>query len=86
MDTAKLSSKGQVVLPVAIRSAYQWKPGTVFAVVDTSEGVLLKPLVAASPFAPTRLDDVFGMARYRGPKRSLQDMDAAVAAEAARHK
>ena len=81
METTKLSSKGQVVLPSATRANRKWPVGTEFEVVETADGVLLRPL---GPFAPTRLDDVFGMARFRGRKRSLADMDAAVRAEAAR--
>lgn len=83
MATTKLSSKGQVVLPSATRTSRRWTVGTEFQVVDTPEGVLLRPL---KPFAPSRVDEVFGMARYQGPKRSLADMDAAVRAEAARRR
>lgn len=86
MKTAKLSSKGQVVLPSVIRHSRQWPPGTEFAVLETPEGVLLKPLAAASPFAPTQLADVFRSARYAGPRKSLQDMDAAVMSEAAKQR
>ena len=86
MITTVLSAKGQLVLPAALRHAQAWVPGTRFEVLATPEGVLLKPLATAPSFAPTSLDAVFGMARYTGPARSLQDMDAAVAAEAARHR
>lgn len=86
MNTARLSSKGQVVIPAELRAARAWKAGTRFEVVDTAEGVLLKPLGTASPFEPTRLEDVFGMARYAGPARTVAQMDAAVAAEAARRR
>jgi AbrB family looped-hinge helix DNA binding protein len=86
MITTVLSAKGQLVLPAALRKAQAWVPGTRFEVLATPEGVLLKPLAAAPSFAPTTLDAVFGMARYTGPARTLRDMDAAVAAEAARHR
>ncbi len=86
MQTSKLSVKGQVVLPAAIRAAKAWQAGMQFEVVSTAEGVLLKPLVPAGLFEATRLADVFGMAAYRGPTRSLADMDAAVRAEAARQR
>ena len=86
MITTVLSAKGQLVLPAALRNAQAWVPGTRFEVLATSEGVLLKPLAAAPSFAPTTLDAVFGMARYTGPARTVQDMDAAVAAEAARRR
>jgi len=79
MHTTKLSSKGQVVLPSSIRTARNLQPGAEFAVEDTPEGVLLRPL---KPFPPTRVDEVFGSAGYRGRALSLAQMDAAVAAEA----
>jgi AbrB family looped-hinge helix DNA binding protein len=79
MDTTKLSSKGQVVLPSAVRKAKAWRPGQELAVESTAEGVLLKPL---KPFAPTRLEEVAGCVGYRGRRLSLAEMDAAVAAHA----
>lgn len=81
MEKTRLSSKGQLVLPGAIRSARNFRPGQEFSVEDVGEGILLRPL---KPFASTRLDDVFRSAGYEGPARSLEDMEAAVAAEAAR--
>ena len=83
MERTKLSSKGQLVLPSAVRTRHNWGSGTEFDVVDTPEGVLLKPV---SPFPRTRLEDVAGSSSYRGPTISLEEMDAAVMREAKRHK
>ena len=83
MEKTKLSSKGQVVLPRAIRAAKAWKPGQELAVVSTDEGVLLKPLKA---FKTTTIDEVVGFLKYKGKPKSLEEMDAAVMAEAKRHK
>ena len=83
METTKLSSKGQVVLPRAIRVAKAWRPGQALAVVSTEEGVLLKPLKA---FERTRLDDVAGCLRYKGKAKTIEEMDAAVEAEARRRR
>jgi AbrB family looped-hinge helix DNA binding protein len=77
MDTTRLSSKGQVVLPSAIRSARKLKAGARFAVEDTAEGILLRPL---APYPHTRIEDVCGMLKYDGPARSPEEMDAAVSA------
>jgi AbrB family looped-hinge helix DNA binding protein len=77
VDTTKLSSKGQVVLPSAIRAARKLKTGARFAVENTDEGILLRPL---SPFPASRVEDVCGMLKYKGPARSLEEMDAAVSA------
>lgn len=79
METTRLSSKGQVVLPRSVRTAHKLEAGAEFSVESTPEGVLLRPL---KPFAPTRVKDVFGSAGYRGRALSLAQMDAAVAAEA----
>jgi hypothetical protein len=50
-------------------------------VEDTSDGVSLRPAVL---FAPARSEDVFGCLAYSGPAKRLEEMDAAVAAEARR--
>jgi len=43
METTRLSSKGQVILPKSIRDAHRWQPGTEFVVEETTEGILLRP-------------------------------------------
>ena len=53
-----VSTKGQVILPKAIRQRRQWDAGTRLVVEETADGVLLKP---APAFAPTRPENVFGM-------------------------
>lgn len=73
--TTKLSTKGQLVVPKAIRDRHNWKPGTKLTVVDTAEGMLVK---AAPLFPLTRIEDVAGCLKYDGPPVSLEDMDAAV--------
>lgn len=78
METTRLSSKGQIILPKAIRTAHEWQPGTEFTVEDTPDGVLLRPI---NPFRPTKLKDVMGYLEYQGPARSLEEMDAAITAE-----
>jgi AbrB family looped-hinge helix DNA binding protein len=79
--TTTVSTKGQVILPSAIRKRREWGAGTRLEVEDTPEGVLLKP---APAFAITRPQDVFGFLPPRGEARSLEEMDAAVLAEARR--
>ena len=79
METTRLSSKGQVILPKSIRASHKWEPGVEFAVEDTPDGVLLRPLKL---FEATRLQDVVGCTGYRGPARTLEEMDDAIAAAA----
>ena len=86
MLTATLSSKGQVVLPASVRTRRRWQAGARFEVVETADGVLLRPIAPAGLFAPTTLHDVFGKAGYSGPALSIGQMHAAVAALAARQR
>ena len=80
----KVSTKGQVILPKAIRDKRKWTPGTELTVEETPAGVLLK---SAPRFAPTRVEDVAGMLHGKLPAGrilSVEEMDEAVAAEARR--
>lgn len=76
MPTTRLSSKGQVIIPKAVREAHRWKAGQEFEVEDTDDGVLLRP---ADPFSETTLEDVAASLPYEGPPRSLEDMEDAIA-------
>lgn len=76
-----VSTKGQVILPSAIRQRRQWRAGTRLTVEDTPEGVLLKP---APAFAETPPEDVFGVLAHRGKPKTLEEMDASVLAAARR--
>lgn len=79
--TTRVSTKGQVILPKAIRERRNWSAGTRLSVEDTPEGVLLRGL---APFAAARPDDVFGCLAKPGAPKTLQEMDAAITAEARR--
>ncbi|MER8743321.1 AbrB/MazE/SpoVT family DNA-binding domain-containing protein [Mesorhizobium sp. LNJC405B00] len=76
-----VSTKGQVILPSAIRKRRDWGAGTRLQVEDTPDGVLLRP---APAFVPTRPEDVFGVLPHSGRPKTLEEMDAAVLAEARR--
>ena len=81
--TTTVSTKGQVILPKAIRERRQWRAGTRLVVEDTPNGVLLKP---APLFPPSRPEDVAGMLKYSGPPKTLEEMDAAITAEVKRRR
>lgn len=81
-QTTVISTKGQVILPKAIRDQRHWPAGTRLTVESTPEGVLLKP---ATIFPPMSVAAVFGSLAYAGKAKSIAEMDAAVAAEAKRH-
>ncbi len=83
METTKLSSKGQVILPKAVRDAHDWRPGTEFAVENTGDGVLLMPV---KPLQSARLEDVFGCLKQGGKAKSIREMEEAIEQEVqARH-
>lgn len=79
--TTTVSKKGQVTLPKATRQALRLDPCTQLIVENTSDGVTLTPVPS---FAATDPKDVFGCLAYDGPAKTLEDMDAAVLAEARR--
>lgn len=77
METTKLSSKGQVIIPKSLRNAHQWKEGLEFIVIDTVDGVLLKP---KAPFANTVLTDVAGI--FKGKVKPKTDAEIEVTLKA----
>lgn len=77
----KLSTKGQVILPKAIRDKRRWKPGIELDIEDRPEGVLLK---SAEPKKKYTIDDLVGIMKYKGPRRSIAEMNAAIESEARR--
>ena len=72
METTKLSSKGQIVLPKAIRQSRRWPPGTEFLVENTPRGILLRP---RKPFGNTEPAEVFGRLKAGGGARTVKQMD-----------
>jgi AbrB family looped-hinge helix DNA binding protein len=82
MDTVKLSSKGQFILPKAIRDRHHWETGTEFIIIDRGEDLVIKP---SRVFPPTELESPETPSIYQGKPLSVEDMNRAVLAEAARH-
>ncbi len=80
--TTTVSTKGQVILPKVIREQLRWQAGTQLVVESTSQGVLLKQ--ATPSFAPVRAEDVFGSLSHSGTPKTLEEMDAGIAAEVKR--
>ena len=79
--TTTLSTKGQVILPKSVRQHCDWGPGTKLEVEETADGVMLR---RAPLFTPTDMESVFGVLKSNRPPMSIEEMDAAVAAEARR--
>jgi AbrB family looped-hinge helix DNA binding protein len=81
METTRLSTKGQIILPKAIRDSRDWRPGTAFTIEETGDGVLLRP---AALFPPTLLEDVAGCLRSGRKPKTLTQMRAAIGREVVR--
>jgi AbrB family looped-hinge helix DNA binding protein len=75
METTKISSKGQVVIPKSLRVAHHWEAGQELVVVDVGDGILFKP---KSPFEETNINEVAASLKFIGKTRSLDDMDKAI--------
>lgn len=73
--TVRLSSKGQLVIPRAIREALRWDVGTELTVVRTATGVMIQPL--AKPTGK-RLEELRGCLNYQGPPLSDEQLHAPV--------
>ena len=58
--TAKLSSKFQISLPKAVRTAQHWQAGQEFAFIPKGKGVLLVPV--------PKPENLAGMARGANPE------------------
>lgn len=85
MPITSLSSKGQVIIPKALRDARHWQAGTRLEVIDTLEGLLLKPVMTGQKTdLPQGLAAIRSRIAYQGPAVSVEDMHAAVLEEAAR--
>ncbi len=66
METTRLSSKGQIILPKAVRDTHHWTPGTNFSVEDTGDGVPLRPIKHSHP---SSLADLVGSLQVKGRAR-----------------
>lgn len=75
METTKLSSKGQVIIPKAFRNTHHWETGLELMVIDTGDGILLKP---KAPFPATALTDVAGMLKSRVQPKTEEEIKAAL--------
>jgi AbrB family looped-hinge helix DNA binding protein len=75
--TTKMTSKGQVVIPEAIRVALKLVPGAQFVVLGQGDAIILKTISKPSPAEfKLMLKDARQQAREAGLKKS--DIDAAI--------
>jgi AbrB family looped-hinge helix DNA binding protein len=81
MAKTRMSSKGQVIIPKAVRERHGWRPGAELEVEDRDDAVVLR---LAKPFPPTTIDEVYGCLKYEGPPVTIENMDKAIESETRR--
>ena len=81
METTRLSTKGQIILPKNIRTSRAWAPGTEFVVEETGDGILLRP---ADRFPQADLDEVAGCLRTKRKSKTPAQMQSAIRREVLR--
>jgi AbrB family looped-hinge helix DNA binding protein len=75
METTRLSSKGQVVLPKSIREELDWPVGADLTVERCEDSVVLR---RRSTIKPTTIDEVIGMFKVDRPI-SDEEIEQAIA-------
>ena len=81
METTRLSTKGQIILPKAIRDSLDWRPGTEFTIEEKDDGVLLRP---AARYPATTLEEVTGCLRSKRRAKTPAQMRFAIGREVLR--
>lgn len=81
----RISTKGQIVLPKAMRDRLAWETGMTLEMVEHPDGIMLVPKVGeADPAATERvLTRIRKLNTYRGPRISDENIDQAMTEMAA---
>jgi len=74
--SVRLSTKGQLVVPKEVRLRHGWSEGAELVLEDEGDRVLVR---SARRLPETTLEDLVGCAGYRGPAKTLEEMEAAIA-------
>ena len=77
METVKVSSKGQIVIPKALREAGNIQAGTELIISAIADGLMLTP---AQRIKPTKVADGLGMLAKPGRKK-LSDAEVKAAVD-----
>ena len=76
IETIKMSSKGQIVIPRGIREDIKADEGTVFAVLSSKDSVILKKII--TPSKDELMEDLRNIAkegRKRLEKKGINESD-----------
>lgn len=72
----RLSAKGQVVVPKATRDRLGWTPGTDLELIETADGVTLRPRRIGKTLTPAQAVAEFQrLYQHKGPPVSLEEME-----------
>ena len=75
MQVFRLSSKGQIIIPKALRAAHHWEAGQELIGIDVGDSILIKP---KKPFPETTLAQVAGCLKYGGKPKTLDELEDAI--------
>ena len=76
IETTKMSSKGQIVIPQDIREEIKAKEGTIFAVLGSNDTIILKKI--ETPSKETLIKELTNIAkegRRRAEKLGIKESD-----------
>ena len=78
--TTKMSSKGQVVLPEALRQMYGWQSGTAFTVLAYKGAIIMQPLrTPTEDEIVAEFEDAFEEARRQAKAAGMMPADITTA-------
>ena len=74
--TTRMSSKGQVVLPEALRQMYGWQSGTAFTILAYKGSIIMQPLkTPTEEEVAAEFEDAFEEARRLAKDAGMTPMD-----------
>ena len=74
--TTKMSSKGQVVLPEALRQMYGWQSGTAFTILAYKGSIIMQPLkTPTDEEIAAEFEEAFEEARRQARDAGMTPMD-----------
>ena len=83
--TTKMSSKGQVVLPEALRTMFGWESGTSFTVYAYKGSVIMQPLkTPTEEELAAEFDEAFAEARRQAKAAGMTPRDISDAIKSVR--
>lgn len=76
METTKMSSKGQIVIPQEMRNRLNAKEGTIFAILDNKDSILLKKIeIPKKEELIKDLENIAKEGRKRADKLGIKETD-----------